>query len=170
MKISDIEIRLCKHQEEVMSATELRDTQKSDLHFLIITMKTDEGVDGVSMGFAGMGAEMAGTIAAQSIKPFFLGKDPMAREKHWHDFRRYDRVWHLTPIYAYGPFDIALWDIAGKLAGLPLYQLLGQYREKAPTYVSSLFLDTPEDYADQAVAFRRQGFPRLQAASAQRLL
>ena len=158
MKITDIEIRLCKHQEEVMSASELRDTQKSDMHFLIITLKTDAGVAGVSMGFAGMGAEMAGTIAAQSLKPFFLGKDPLAREKHWHDFRRYDRVWHLTPIYSYGPFDIALWDIAGKIAGLPLYQLLGHYREKAPTYVSSLFLDTPQDYAEQALEFKRRGF------------
>ena len=158
MKITDIEIRLCKHQEDVMSATELRDSHKSDLHFLIITMKTDEGIDGVSMGFAGMGAEMAGSIAAQSIKPFFLGRDPLAREKHWYDFRRYDRHWHLTPIYSYGPFDIALWDIAGKVAGLPLYKLLGHYREKVPTYVSSMFLDTPQDYADQAAEFKGLGF------------
>ena len=143
MKITDIEIRLCKHQEEVMSATELRDSHRSDLHFLIISMKTDEGIDGVSMGFAGMGAEMAGTIAAQSIKPFFLGRDPLAREKHWYDFRRYDRHWHLTPVYSYGPFDIALWDIAGKVAGLPLYKLLGHFREKAPTYVSLCFLIRP---------------------------
>ena len=76
MKITDIEIRLCKHQEQVMSAAELRDTQKSDMHFLIIALKTDAGIDGVSMGFAGMGAEMAGAIAAGSLKPFFLGKDP----------------------------------------------------------------------------------------------
>ena len=158
MKISDIEIRLCKHAQEVMSATELRDTQRSDMHFLIITLKTDAGIDGVSMGFAGMGAEMAGHVAAGSLKPFFLGRDPLAREKHWHDFRRYDRVWHLTPIYAYGPFDIALWDIAGKLADMPLYQLLGHYREKVPTYVSSYFLDTPEDYAEQAVEYKRRGF------------
>ena len=158
MQITDIEIRLCKHQEDVMSQTELRDTHRSDMQFLVITLKTDEGIDGVSMGFAGMGAEMAGSIASQSLKPFFLGKDPLAREKHWFDFRRYDRVWHLTPIYSYGPFDIALWDIAGKRADLPLYKLLGHYREKVPTYVSSLFLDTPEDYADQAAAFKAQGF------------
>ena len=158
MHITDIEIRLCKHQEEIMTAKELRDSHKSDLQFLIITLKTDAGIDGISMGFAGMGAEMAGAIAAQSLKPFFLGKDPLAREQHWHEFRRYERHWHLTPIYAYGPFDIALWDIAGKIADLPLYQLLGHYREKAPTYVSSLYLDTPQDYADQALAFKRQGF------------
>ena len=76
MKITDIEIRLCKHQEEVMSANELRDSHKSDLQFLMITMKTDAGVEGVSMGFAGMGAEMAGSIAAQSLKPSSWAKTP----------------------------------------------------------------------------------------------
>lgn len=158
MKITDIEIRLCKHREEVMSENELRDSHRSDLNFLIISMRTDADVVGVSMGFAGMGAEMAGHIAAQSIKPFFLGKDPLAREKHWHEFRRYERHWHLTPIYSYGPFDIALWDIAGKLAGMPLYKLLGPYREKVPTYVSSMYLDSPQDYADQAAEFKGKGF------------
>jgi L-alanine-DL-glutamate epimerase-like enolase superfamily enzyme len=158
MKITDIEIRLCRHEESIMSDGELRDSHKSDLNFLIITMKTDAGVEGVSMGFAGMGADMAGYIAEQSLKPFFLGKDPLAREKHWYDFRRYDRVWHLTPIYSYGPFDIALWDIAGKVANMPLYQLLGYFREKVPAYVSSLFLSSPQDYADQALEFKKQGF------------
>ena len=157
MKITDVEIRVCKHDVSVMSEEELRDTFKSNMDFLIITMKTDKGIDGVCMGFAGQGAEMAGHIAATSLKPFFVGRDPLAREKHWHDFRRYDRVWHLTPMYSYGPFDTALWDIAGKQAGLPLYKLLGHYREKVPTYVSSLFLPTPQDYADQAAEFKGMG-------------
>ena len=46
---------------------------------LVITMKTDEGIEGCSFGFAGRGAEMAGEIARQVMKPFFLGKDPLAR-------------------------------------------------------------------------------------------
>lgn len=158
MKITDIEIRLCKHNESVLGDGELRDSHRSEFQFITVTMKTDEGVDGVSMGFAGHGAEMAGYIAAQSLKPFFIGKDPLAREKHWYDFRRYDRVWHLTPIYSYGPFDIALYDIAGKVAGLPLYKYLGHYQEKKPTYVSSMFLPTPQAYADQAAKFKSLGF------------
>ncbi len=158
MKITDIEIRVCKHEESVMAEGEMRDVQSSDLQFIMVKLSTDAGIDGISMGFAGMGAEMAGTFAADSLKPFFLGKDALAREKHWHDFRRYDRFWHFPPIYSYGPFDIALWDIAGKIADLPLYKLLGHYREKVPTYVSSLFLDSPQDYADQVAEFKQQGF------------
>ena len=66
---------------------------------------------------------MAGEIAASAMKPFFLGKDPLYREKHWQDFRTYDRWWQHVPIYSYGPFDICLYDIAAQLAGQPLYQL-----------------------------------------------
>jgi L-alanine-DL-glutamate epimerase-like enolase superfamily enzyme len=63
---------------------------------------------------------MAGPIAASAPKPFFLGKDPWAREKDWQDFRMYDRWWNHVPIYSYGPFDICLYDIAAKASGLPL--------------------------------------------------
>ena len=45
MKISDIEIRLCRHQSG-MTGGELRDGQGSELEFLVITMKTDEGLSG----------------------------------------------------------------------------------------------------------------------------
>ena len=158
MKITDVEIRVCKPQLPVMQAGELRESPQSELEFILVTLKTDAGIDGVSMGFAGMGASMAGQIAATSIKPFFIGKDPLMREQHWYDFRRYDRVWHLTPIYSYAPFDNALWDIGGKIAGLPLYQLLGGYREKVPVYASSLFLETPNEYAQQALHFRQLGY------------
>ena len=123
----------------------------SNFEFLIVSMKTDSGIEGHSLGFAGRGADMAGAIAATALKPFFEGKDPLFREQLWQDFRTYDRWWNHVPIYSYGPFDICLWDIAGKMCGLPLYKLLGAYRDKVPVYASSFVLDTPEDYARQAL-------------------
>ena len=83
---------------------------------------------------------MAGAIAASALKPFFLGKDPLLREKHWQDFRTYDRWWNHVPIYSYGPFDICLYDIAAKKAGMPLYKMLGAFRDKVPIYASSFVL------------------------------
>jgi L-alanine-DL-glutamate epimerase-like enolase superfamily enzyme len=121
-------------------------------------MTTDTGIEGTSMGFAGRGAKMAGHIAETALKPFFEGRDPLAREKHWQEFQTYDRWWNHVPIYSYGPFDICLWDIAGKAAGQPLYQLLGAYREKVPTYVSSYELETPEEYAEQVMAVKESGW------------
>ena len=81
MRITSIEIRLCQNTREAMSDSEMRSGGKSTFDFLVITMKTEEGLAGHSFGFAGRGAEMAGAIAATVLKPFFLGKDPLLREK-----------------------------------------------------------------------------------------
>lgn len=158
MKISEIEIRLCRGGGEITPEYGMRMGGTSGFEFLVITMRTDEGIEGHSFGFAGRGVEAAGHIAAATMKPFFLGKDPLARERHWHDFRTYDRWWHHAPIYSYGPFDICLWDIAAKSAGLPLYRLIGEYRNKVPVYASSFVLKTPEDYAEQALRVKALGW------------
>jgi L-alanine-DL-glutamate epimerase-like enolase superfamily enzyme len=141
-----------------MSDLEMRTGGKSTFDFLVISMKTDAGIEGHSFGFAGRGAEMAGAIAASAVKPFFLGKDPLFREQLWQEFRVHDRWWNHVPIYSYGPFDICLWDIAAKNAGLPLYKLLGCYREKVPVYASSFVLGLPEDYAKQALEVKSLGW------------
>jgi L-alanine-DL-glutamate epimerase-like enolase superfamily enzyme len=119
--IKFIEVRACRNTREAMSDSEMRAGGRSNFDFLVISMKTDDGMEGHSFGFAGRGAEMAGAIAASALKPFFEGKDPLFREKLWQEFRTYDRWWNHVPIYSYGPFDICLWDIAGKTASLPLY-------------------------------------------------
>ena len=161
MRITSIEIRVCQNTRQAMTDSEMRSGGKSTFDFLVITMKTDEGIEGHSFGFAGRGAEMAGTVAASALKPFFLGKDPLFREKHWQDFRTYDRWWNHVPIYSYGPFDICLYDIAAKKANLPLYKMLGACRDKVPIYASSFVLATPDDYAKQAleVQNRADGMP-----------
>jgi L-alanine-DL-glutamate epimerase-like enolase superfamily enzyme len=155
MKITDIQIHVCQH-ESSMGEDQLKG-KKSNLEFLVIRMMTDEGIEGQSFGFAGRGARMAGEIAAATMKPWLLGRDPLYREALWHENRVKDRWWSHMPIYTYGPFDIAMWDIVAKKAGLPLFQLLGGYRDKVPTYASSLLHPTPDDYAQEALDCKNRG-------------
>ena len=104
MKITDIEIRLCRSRAEVAGDYAMRMGGASGFEFLVVTLETDSGVKGHSLGFAGRGVEAAGHVAAASLKPFFLGRDPLAREKHWQEFRTHDRWWHLVP-------DLLLWPL-----------------------------------------------------------
>lgn len=155
MRITDIHIHVCQHTSAIGEGQ--MKGEKSDLEFLAIRVETDEGIEGHSFGFAGRGAQMAGQIAASAVKPWLLGKDPLYREALWHESRVQDRWWGHTPIYTYGPFDIALWDITARRAGLPLFQLLGGYRDKVPTYASSLLHPTPEEYAAEALDCKQRG-------------
>lgn len=158
MRVNDIEIRLCRRAAPAMSDAEMRDGRRSDLEFLVITLKTDSGESASTFGFAGRGAKAAGEIAAASLKPFFIGRDPLLRERNWHDWRMADRWWHHVPIYSYGPFDIACWLIAAQHANQPLWRYLGGYRDRVPVYGSSLVLPTPEDFARQAKSLKDQGW------------
>ena len=71
MKITNIEIRMCRHKQPLMQNSEMRDGKKSDLEFLVIKFDTDEGISASTFGFAGRGAEMAGEIANSIL--FFNG-------------------------------------------------------------------------------------------------
>ena len=158
MKISDIQIRLCKHKYPMMKDSEMRDGSKSDLEFLVITFETDEGLSASTFGFAGRGASMAGEIASTIFKPFFLGRDPLYREKHWHEYRMADRWWNHAPIYGYGAFDINCWLLSSIKAGQPLYKYLGAYRDSIPIYGSSMVLEGPAEYANEALEYKKRGF------------
>ena len=158
MLIKNIEIRACKHTQPVMKNSEMRDGKKSDLEFLVITFETDEGLSASTFSFAGRGAKMAGEIANTIFKPFFLGRDPLYREKHWHEYRTTDRWWNHAPIYGYGAFDINCWLLSSLEAELPLYKYLGAFRDFIPVYGSSLSLESPEAYAKEALECKNKKF------------
>jgi L-alanine-DL-glutamate epimerase-like enolase superfamily enzyme len=90
----------------------------------LLAIETDGGITGHSFyGGASRGADAEGRSFMDALKPLLLGQNPLDRE------RLYQRMWargRLTMVRAIGAFDVALWDLAGKAAGLPIHQLLGR--------------------------------------------
>ena len=158
MKIDEIEIRQCRRSAEGMRDSEMRDGNRSNLEYLVITARTDDGRSASTFGFAGRGAKLAAAAAETIMVPFFQGRDPHFTEQAWRDFRTVDRWWNLAPVYSYGPFDALCWLLCAQEAGVPLYQYLGAARDRVPTYCSSLTKPAPEDYAAEAAAVRDAGF------------
>ena len=99
---------------------------------------TDEGVEGWSSYRRGANIE--------EVKYQLLGEDPLDRERIWHKFWRNLRTSNLG--LAVGPVDVALWDLFGKVTGLPVYKLLGGMRDSIPAYASTLTLDSLEEYME----------------------
>jgi len=119
MKITDISIYLAKESRT----------------FLFVVIDTDEGIYG--LGEAGItGRELAVQGAIEHFKPLLIGQDPFRTEHIWQmlfrgGFFPAQRI--LTAAIA--AIDIALWDIKGKVLGVPVYQLLGGLaRDKVVTY------------------------------------
>ena len=157
MRISDVEVRACRRKPRGFDEAAFRTGDFGHFEYLVVTLRTDEGPSATTFGFAGRSAEGAGKLVADTLRPFVLGRDPLEREKAWHEFRTADRWWGHLPIYAYGPFDTCLWLLSATAAGQPLWQYLGGYRDRVPTYASSMILSKPSDYADEALRVRAEG-------------
>lgn len=157
MKITHVDVRCCQHRPDGFDKGAFRTGDFANFEFLAITMKTDEGLQATTFGFAGRSAPGAGKLIADTLRPFFLGRDPLDREKAWHDFRTADRWWGHLPIYAYGPFDVCLWLLSASAAGQPLYKYLGACRDTVPVYASSMVLPAPDAYVEEALRVKAEG-------------
>jgi len=98
-------------------------------HELFLRVQTDEGVEGVCTGSdPNLSPETIALLRAQVV-----GLDPLRREEIYQRLHLGTRWVYQTPGW-FGPFDNCLWDIAGKVAGLPICRLLGQVRDRVPAY------------------------------------
>ncbi len=122
----------------------------------LLRVITDEGVEGHAfLGSAMRSARMDAESLIHYLKPVVLNQDPLERE------RLYQALWarnRSTTLRAIGAMDVALWDIAGKVAGLPIHRLLGSYRDRVAAYASSAVYPSTEAYAEEAARFKAEGW------------
>ena len=141
--------------------TGLDSSQNADVkapQIVVIVVKTDSGLEGYGFGWGTKGGMRTAHTIAEVFRPELIGNDPLDRERLWHSAHRADRYGGLASFNSYGPLDVALWDIASKSASLPLYKLIGAYRDRIAAYASSPFMQSPEDYASLAIAAKLKGF------------
>ena len=95
----------------------------------LLRLITDGGIEGWCNT---IDPETARVITTQ-FREHLIGRDALARERLWHDLLMLERLtW--PPKKLRGAIDVALWDIAGKRAGLPVWRLLGACRDRVPCY------------------------------------
>jgi galactonate dehydratase len=97
----------------------------------LIRIDTDSGLTGY--GEAGSTGPMA-RARIETMKPLLLGKDPLTIEVHFHNLTTLMHT-YMAHIPTISGIDIALWDLAGKITGLPVCNLLGgPFRDAIPMY------------------------------------
>ena len=106
-KIKSIEIRACRggdalEELDTVAAVKLPGGSRPD--FTVVTITTEDGVQGTSFGFGAQDAKAAAAAMSQ-VKPFFIGRSAHDSAKNMKDFELYDRRWKRVPFYSYAPFD-----------------------------------------------------------------
>ena len=134
---------------------------------LIVRVETDAGVHGIGeVDSAPMAVK--GLIEGPYSHPLIcglgellIGEDPLQTEYLWHKMYRQNIYASRrgVGIHAMSGIDIALWDIKGKVLGLPVWKLLGGgFHGRIRAYASALFGATPQETGDRARRFRDRGF------------
>lgn len=134
----------------------------------LVEVRTDEGITGWGECFGPGNIALANKgIVEKVIQPMILGDDPLDRDVIWH------KVYNLMrdhgqkgmPMQSLSGVDIALWDIAGKVAGLPISKLIGgAHRDKVSVYGYGMMLRREDvdslaaRFVDEAAAIKAKGF------------
>ncbi len=116
--------------------------------FYALKIRTAAGITGEYVSRYAVDAGSMPLIAGH-----LLGQNALERERIYNDLKRFLKLYARIGL---GAVDIALWDLAGKYYGAPIFELLGGYRRRLPVYASTARgdehggLDSPEAYADFA--------------------
>ena len=114
----------------------------------IVRVTTDTGLEGI-----GSGDTMIGFAGHEHL---FIGQDAMALERHYRILANiqfhFGRCW---------PLDLALWDLAGKITGQPVWKLVGGLSNRVRAYASSGILRSPSELADAAERYLAEGYKAL---------
>ena len=125
--------------------------------YLFVKIITDTGISGIgevgAWGFIDAAAE-----CLKKFRGYLVGKDPFQIEHHNQYMYRSMYFRGAILMSAISAIDIALWDIKGKVLGVPVYELLGgRTRDKVRSY-GAVFQFTPEAMAKGCLELKKQGF------------
>ena len=171
MKITDIKIHILELDEscveqymfEIPGLLSIKFDRRSrpvegKARFPFIRVLTDAGIEGWSDGWYGaLTPEAFSQELLDAYKVDLIGVDPLDREYIWQMLWYADRFkW--VPRWRIGYLDVALWDIAGKYAKMPVCKLLGAFRPRIPAYLSSPNFPDVEDFVRQAHEIKQAGY------------
>ncbi|ASP21252.1 D-galactarolactone cycloisomerase [Antarctobacter heliothermus] len=133
---------------------------------VLVKVSTDEGITGWGEAHHGRCPGAIAKLIDTTMQELVLGADPLDSNGVWAKVYRMQLASHgmgAAAAMALSGIDIALWDIRGKAAGLPIYRLLGGGSRPTPAYAGGISLgwQPPESLADEAQEYVGMGYRAL---------
>jgi L-alanine-DL-glutamate epimerase-like enolase superfamily enzyme len=135
----------------------------SPFPWVLVKVKTDEGITGIGEAYHGAGVHHIVTDPRLTERAL-IGQDPRNVDKLFHDMMSCmsaSGFYQGAVMSAISGIEMALWDITGQAVGVPIWQLLGgKFRDKIRVYNDCHAGDaaTPESYAEKAKSVEARGF------------
>jgi L-alanine-DL-glutamate epimerase-like enolase superfamily enzyme len=127
-----------------------RGRNQTTILLVLVAIETDEGIVGHTAAHAGLEAAIA---IDRFVSPYFIGQDPTRIELLAAVLRDAEILG--PPAYF---MEIALWDIVGKRAGLPVYKLWGGAQDRVTAYCATAELRTPERRVEDVERMLAEGY------------
>jgi galactonate dehydratase len=135
----------------------------TEVSIVLVEVRTDAGITGVGEALARFSPKAYADLIDTSLKPRLVGGNPTDIMAHWRTMRRALSGRSGGMLFeAIAGVDIALWDILGKIAGLPIHRLLGGVgRTEVPVYAASVNWGSDEFMDRELDRYLEKGFPRI---------
>src|SRR5207245_2501954 len=127
-----------------------RGRNQPNLLMVLIEVQTDDGETGVGAAHAGL--EAAVTIE-RFVAPYFIGQDPTYVERLAPVLRDAEILG--APVYC---MEMPLWDLIGKLAGMPVARLWGGYSDRVTAYCATAEVRSPEQRVEDVQRMLAEGY------------
>ena len=150
--ITDIEVFVLKGPEEERPHW-VSNCIVPNANELLVILKTNEGLDGFGLATSYTDLSPIIHVMQSGITDRIIGCNPLEPEKIYKNLFdltasrvAHEKGWSREALIRISAaVDIACWDIIGKAAGLPLYQLFGGFRNKVPCYVTCAYYREGKD-------------------------
>lgn len=135
----------------------------TEVSIVLVEVRTDAGIIGVGEALARFSPKAYCELIEGSLKPRLVGGNATDIMAHWRSMRRSLSGRSGGMLFeAIAGVDIALWDILGKVAGLPICRLLGGVgRQEVPVYAASVNWGSDEFMDEELDRYLKKGFPRI---------
>ncbi len=145
---------------------------------VVTEVHTDEGITGMSYiplnihPSGGIG-DLCALLINRNFNNLIRGEDAFATAKIWDLLYRHSTRWGRRgiPLQCISLIDMALWDVKAKALGVPVYKLLGgPIRERIPCYANTAHHLGPDELAERAISYVKQGFKAIKIRGAAHLV